>query len=200
MRQVKCASCGLVNLESFPAFPECEGCGSHLSVGGRRWLPSFGARPVKTLVWAFSVGVGVATLALLSVGISRETRLRDRGALVVAPFIARGGKGDLMLSLHVQSAQNDDTEPMRNLRLRLNQRDAVSAKLRIVSPTPSSVQQLAAGRYFVWNEFTPREVVIVRLQPTHALVLTLIADGFEPFVLHLAPQKSASTPPRKAAN
>ncbi len=199
MRRVKCVACGLVNLESFPAFPTCEGCGSHLSVVKRRWWPTFGARPVKTLVWAFSVGAGVATLALLSVGIARETRLHDRGALVVAPFVVPRGHGDLLLSLHVGSRQSDDREPIRNLRLRVSQKSAREADVHVVSPMPSTVQRLAGGHYFVWDEFPPRDVIVVRLQGKSGLTMGLVADEFEPFVLRLSPHTRDASP-RKGAN
>ncbi len=198
MRKSVCAACGLVNLESFPAFPLCEACGERLPKRKRRPLFDWVQRPVKTLVWAFCVGAGVATLALLSVGIARETRLRDRGVLIVSPSIvpdARGERGASVLLLRVATADRLDREPIRNLRLRLNQADVRDFAIAVTSPIPSAVEKLGRGHYFVWNEFALRQTIKVKLKPRRTLRLEMVGDGFEQFALVLSPvpQKAASS-------
>ena len=190
MRKSVCVACGLVNLESFPSFPLCEGCGARLPQRKRRPLLDWTQRPVKTLVWAFCMGAGVATFALLSVGIARETRLRDRGLLLVAPSIipdAKAERGAFVLSLRVGTSDPGDREPIRNLRLRLNQSDSRQSALSVVSPLPSAIQTLGKGQYFVWNEFAPRQIIKVKLKPHAGLRMDIVGDGFENFLLVLSP-------------
>lgn len=194
MRKSVCPACGLVNLDSFPSFPQCEGCGARLPRSKRRPWFRAAKRPGKTLVWAFSVGAGVASLALLSVGIARETRLRDRGALLVSSALLpdpQGGRGVFVLSLQVATSDRSDREPISNLRLRVSQKNALDSNAQILSPSPFVVQNLGGGRYFVWHEFVPRSTIRLRLRPREALKLELVADGFTRFDLNLRPTRAS---------
>ena len=179
MRKSVCASCGLVNLESFPSFPFCEGCGARLPKRKRRFVFPWIRRPVTTLVWAFSVGASVAILGILSVGIARETHMQERGSLLVASSIVPEERGSLLWSLGVSSFDPTDQEAIRGLRMRINQIEAREADVEVVSPLPSSIEIMGSGRYFVWNEFAPRQTIRLRLRPRHGLTLHLAANGFE---------------------
>ena len=188
MRKSVCTGCGLVNLESFPSFPLCEGCGARLPQRKRRPVFDWVQRPVKTLVWAFGMGAGVAILALLSVGIARETRMQDRGALLVASSIVADETGSLLWSLQISPSDPTDHAPINSLRLRINQTSAREADVEVVSPKPSASEKLGNGRYFVWNEFEPAQTITLRLRPRHALLLQFVGRGFTRSEMRLAPR------------
>lgn len=196
MRKVVCAACGLVNLESFPTFPLCAGCGARLPQRKRRPLYDLFQRPVKTLVWAFSVGAGVTVLAMLSTGLAREARLRDRGKLIVNsslfPDTSSGGT-DLVLRMRVTPSYEGDRETIRNLRLRFNEKVIREADIRVVSP-PAATEIFGEGRYFVWQEFAAGQTITVRLRPHQALTLNMVANGFDSFTLPISPTKMGTTP------
>lgn len=183
-----CAGCGLVNLESFPSFPLCEGCGARLPKRGRRPIFEWVRRPVKTLVWAFSMGASVAVLALMSVGVARETAMQDRGALLLSSSIVADRTGSLLWSLRVTPSDPTDREPIRGLRLRLDKIAAREADVQLMSPKTASIEQSGSGRYLVWNEFAPTQTIILRLRPQHALTLHFVASGFARSDIRLAPR------------
>ena len=135
-------------------------------------------------------------LAMLSTGIARETRLRDRGELVIDASLSpdvQDGVSDLVLLMRVTTSLEGDRETIRNLRLRLNEEMVREASVRVVSP-PAATEDLGGGHYFVWSDITPGQTIKMRLHPYRALTLTLVANGFERYLLQISPAKKGYPP------
>ncbi|BCM92493.1 hypothetical protein IAD21_04373 [Abditibacteriota bacterium] len=89
--------------------------------------------------------------------------------------------------LRISPSFTDDRETIRNVRLRLNTRDAREAGVQVISP-PAAIEELGGGRYFVWDQLAVGQSVKVRLRPRHTLKLNIAANGFNRFQLEISPQ------------
>jgi len=194
VKKVVCARCELVNLDTFPAFPFCEACGARLPS-----LRRFGRRervclPILPLVGTVLLGAGVLVLVLLSIGLARDPRPPEGGALIAFgqgapdPQIA----GAQQWTFVFRSADPSNTEPIRDLHLRLRLPDATLWRVSIVSPLPDATRQSGKGRHFDW-EHLARPTVRLRLTPppssrsgdSATLPLWWSAEGFDPLRVEL---------------
>jgi len=199
VKKVVCARCELVNLDTFPAFPFCEACGARLPS-----LRRFGRRgPRRPLVLPFVgavvVGAGVLVLVLLSVGLARDPRPLEGGALIAFgqgapdPQVA----GAQLWTFVFRSSDPGDKEPIRDLRLRLSLHDVTLWHISIVSPSPDATLQSGKGRHFDWGHLAS-PAVRLRLTPPPSgasgratkLPLWWSAEGFDPLRVELRASNS----------
>jgi len=199
VKKVVCARCELVNLDTFPAFPFCEACGARLPS-----LRRFGRRermrpPVLPLVGSVVLGAGVLVLVLLSVGLARDPRPPEGGALIAFgqgapdPQVA----GAQLWTFVFRSSDSSEGEPIRDLRLRLRLRDATLWRISILSPVPDATRQSGKGTHFDW-EHLARPAVQLRLTPpangasgsAATLPLWWSAEGFDPLRVELRASNS----------
>jgi len=198
VKKVVCAACGLVNLQTFPSFPMCEGCGARLASPRRLGLRSKlkWKRPIFPLVWAIVLGAGVAVLALFSVGLTREANDRDRGRLSIQSQSAPDARDPRVTiwTLVLRPLNTSDEDPLRGVRLRVGWEDEKRWRFSIVSPRPATTQSLGSGHYFSWSVLPRGAAVRVRFTaPTassgaSSLRLLWGAEEFEglPLVLRVA--------------
>ncbi len=207
MNKVVCATCGLVNLQTFPSFPFCEACGTRLPSPRRLgWKGKLQKnRPALPIMWAIVVGAGVAILALLTVDLTRETDELDRGRLAIEAQSAsdpRDPRATIWtLVLHPLNA--GDKDALRGVRLRLDLKEQQRWDVSLVSPRPSQIQVLGSGRHFSWLVLPRGTEIRMRLKapaPSSARPLRLLwrADGFEPLPLVMRVEGTQWKKPRKS--
>ena len=199
MKKVVCARCELVNLDTFPAFPFCEACGARLPS-----LRRFGRRgpvrlPVLPLMGAVLLGAGDLVLVLLSIGLARDPRPPEGGALIAfgqgAPDPRVAGAQQWAFVFH--PSDPSDSQPIRDLHLRLRLRDAALWRVSIVSPMPDAIRQSGKGTHFDW-EHLAQPSVRLRVSPpangasgsAQTLALWWSAEGFDPLRVELRASNS----------
>lgn len=142
------------------------------------------------------MGICVAILALISTGIARETRIRDRGPLLVGTSLDFSGVNNdsgLVLMMTVNTSLPGDDETIRNLRLRFDQKAARDADIRVLSPS-ATVEDMGGGRYFRWNTFTPGQTIKLQMHTDKTLKLELMANGFDRYSLKNSPTQTKTGP------
>jgi hypothetical protein len=141
-------------------------------------------------------------LALLSVGLARDTRAVERGSLAIQSQSApdpHDGHAQIW-TLNIRPAQAGDDESLRHLELRLNREDEKRWHVSVLSPRPDSVQSRGSGRYFGWSLAQRTAKIQLRLaSPTLAqaktapLRLWWKADGFEALGVEVRAWDSAAS-------
>lgn len=126
-------------------------------------------------------------MALLSVGLARDTREGERGALVLGGQSVPEARDPRAQIWTVTLAPSDagDKQPIRSLRLRLSRKDEERWEFSVLSPRPTATRILGGGRYFDWSVLPRGTALRLRLVAPesngHASPLRLwwTAEGFE---------------------
>jgi len=194
VKKVVCARCELVNLDTFPAFPFCEACGARLPS-----LPRFGwrgplRRPILPLVCAVVLGGSVSLLAFVSVGLAHDPNEREGGALIAFGQGMRDPQNPRarLWTFVIRPADPNDSQPIRNLSLRLPSQDAQLWRVSVVSPPSNHVEKRGKGRYFAWNNLGKPTVQLRVVPPTSGpsgraarLPLWWSVEGYEPLPVEI---------------
>jgi len=152
MKKIRCARCGVVNLEGFVTYPNCAGCGAALSTDEPQVSLPFWRRPVGPPIWASVLGGAVLSLILLATrGVERAPENLSRIKMVVkTPRSVRAG-AVFMVAFRVDvigaDSRNEETS-IRGVRLRLERELFQRFAYVSLHPPPDSISDLGTGRYF----------------------------------------------------
>ena len=126
-------------------------------------------------------------LALLSVGLARDSPEGERGTLVLGGQSVPDPRNlrAQIWTVTLAPTNAGDQEPIRSLRLRLSRKDEKRWGFSVLSPKPEATHILGSGRYYDWSVLprsTALRLHLVAPEPgdqTGSLRLWWTAEGFE---------------------
>lgn len=190
MRKVVCPHCGLVNLDRFVTYPHCAGCGTRLPESQPSSALAFWKRPMRAPFWASIVALVCAAMAVVAVGIVRETARLDYGQLVVYAQVPRTGS---LHSLTFTQFHLDSTDPrapaiFRSVRLRLPRQVLEGFDVVAVTPEPTETFHTGGGSYYQFDEIPKEEPIRLTLRSMkpgeYRFNAQIYAQDYQPFECH----------------
>ena len=165
MRQIRCPSCGTVNLEKFVTFPHCANCGTLLpdpeasSQEAASQLPRVWPRPLRVLLWL--AVLSCATLALVAAAVFFQAVPQQPGRVVIYGQLSRVTRvGDLLSAQFtvdtVEAAASRPEDMLNEVELRIPREFFDNFDFIALDPAPDEIANRGTARYFRYTAL-PRE-------------------------------------------
>ena len=190
MRQIRCPSCGTINLEKFVTFPHCANCGTLLpapeaSSEAASQLSRAWQRPFRVLLW---VAVLIcATLALAAAAVFFQATPQEPGQVVIYGQLSRATQvGHLLgaqFTVDTMDVAAARPESMLNaVELRIPREFFDNFDFVALDPAPDEITDRGTARYFRYTAL-PRETrlqlsIRARQPGRHRLSTRIYADEY----------------------